>query len=86
MFWKNIPTFVLMLFAEGFRLPVIETILACWQWLSGIMLQGQDHETSGITVKPGSVQRLWRCYRNATAGFFPHQQWPGGALSRFGQC
>lgn len=40
------------------------------------MLQGQDHETSGITVKPGSVQRLWRCYRNATAGFFPHQQWP----------
>ncbi|WP_250693078.1 hypothetical protein, partial [Escherichia coli] len=36
-------------------MPVIETKLTGRRWLNGIMLQGQKDETSGITVKSGSL-------------------------------
>jgi len=51
-------------------LPVIETKLTGRRWLNGIMLQGQKDETSGITVKSGSLLCLWRRNRNAETGFF----------------
>lgn len=51
-------------------MPVIETKLTGRRWLNGIMLQGQKDETSGITVKSGSLLCLWRRNRNAETGFF----------------